>query len=136
MAYQPQEILLRSSAPVTIDEDKCIADKGCTVCVDVCPLDLLAIDYRKGKAKVRSYGRIEHALTERQSVQKQGKNLRVIYAQDANSGIKLLAEQAWFATDKQGKLHAFLQPAAARQFAEQQQGKVVDYAGAEALVAH
>ena len=40
----------RSSAPVTIDEAKCIADKGCTVCVDVCPLDLLAIDLTKGKA--------------------------------------------------------------------------------------
>jgi len=44
MAYQPQEIFFRSSAPVTIDEDKCIADKGCTVCVEVCPMDLLAIN--------------------------------------------------------------------------------------------
>ncbi|BDB28226.1 MULTISPECIES: 4Fe-4S dicluster domain-containing protein [Cupriavidus] len=50
MAYTPHEIAQRSSAPVTIDEDKCIADKGCTVCVDVCPMDLLAIDVSKGKA--------------------------------------------------------------------------------------
>ena len=37
-------------APVIIDEDKCIADKGCTVCVDVCPMDLLAIDPTTQKA--------------------------------------------------------------------------------------
>ena len=30
-----------TSVPVVVDEDKCIADKGCTVCVDVCPLDVL-----------------------------------------------------------------------------------------------
>jgi NAD-dependent dihydropyrimidine dehydrogenase PreA subunit len=39
-----------TSVPVRVDEDKCIADKGCTVCVDVCPLDVLAIDMVKGKA--------------------------------------------------------------------------------------
>ena len=32
-----------TSVPVVIDDDKCIADKGCTVCVDVCPLDVLRI---------------------------------------------------------------------------------------------
>jgi NAD-dependent dihydropyrimidine dehydrogenase PreA subunit len=50
MSFTPREIALRSSAPVTIDHDKCIGDKGCTVCVDVCPLDLLAIDKATGKA--------------------------------------------------------------------------------------
>ncbi|MCI5085828.1 MAG: ferredoxin family protein [Rhodovulum sp.] len=29
--------------PVTVNDDLCIADKGCTVCVDVCPLDVLRI---------------------------------------------------------------------------------------------
>ncbi|MEO0821109.1 MAG: ferredoxin family protein [Pseudomonadota bacterium] len=29
--------------PVVVDDDKCIADKGCTVCVEVCPLDVLRI---------------------------------------------------------------------------------------------
>lgn len=32
-----------TSVPVVIDDDLCIADKGCTVCVDVCPLDVLRI---------------------------------------------------------------------------------------------
>ena len=39
----------RTSVPVVVDEDKCIAHKGCTVCVDVCPLDVLAIDRAEGQ---------------------------------------------------------------------------------------
>ena len=39
-----------TSVPVVVDETKCIAAKGCTVCVDVCPLDVLAIDVAKGTA--------------------------------------------------------------------------------------
>jgi NAD-dependent dihydropyrimidine dehydrogenase PreA subunit len=39
-----------SSVPVVVDEEKCIADKGCTVCVDVCPLDVLRISDQTGKA--------------------------------------------------------------------------------------
>jgi NAD-dependent dihydropyrimidine dehydrogenase PreA subunit len=50
MAQQPQDIFLRSNAPVTVDEDKCIAHKGCTVCVDVCPMDLLSINPHTHKA--------------------------------------------------------------------------------------
>ena len=42
--------MTRTEVPVKVDEDKCIAHKGCTVCVDVCPLDVLAIDLTKGKA--------------------------------------------------------------------------------------
>jgi len=37
-----------TQVPVRVDDDKCIAHKGCTVCVDVCPLDVLAIDIVKG----------------------------------------------------------------------------------------
>ncbi|SET13377.1 4Fe-4S dicluster domain-containing protein [Nitrosospira multiformis] len=42
-----------ASLPVRINEDLCIADKGCSVCVDVCPLDVLAIDLTKGKAYMK-----------------------------------------------------------------------------------
>jgi NAD-dependent dihydropyrimidine dehydrogenase PreA subunit len=45
--------LNRVTVPVIVNEEKCIADKGCTVCVDVCPLDLLAIDLLKGKAYMK-----------------------------------------------------------------------------------
>jgi NAD-dependent dihydropyrimidine dehydrogenase PreA subunit len=51
MSHQAYPIaMIASTVPVTIDEEKCIAHKGCTVCVDVCPLDVLAIDLVKGKA--------------------------------------------------------------------------------------
>jgi NAD-dependent dihydropyrimidine dehydrogenase PreA subunit len=44
----------RTSVPVTVDDEKCIADKGCTVCVDVCPLDVLAIQPgENGKAYMK-----------------------------------------------------------------------------------
>jgi len=47
LAYTP------SSLPVIIDADKCIADKGCTICVEVCPLDILEIDAASGKAAIK-----------------------------------------------------------------------------------
>jgi len=50
MSFLPHDIAQRSSAPVLIDADKCIAHKGCTVCVDVCPMDLLAINTTTQKA--------------------------------------------------------------------------------------
>ncbi|HSC75429.1 MAG TPA: ferredoxin family protein [Pseudomonadales bacterium] len=42
-----------SQAPVIIDPDKCIADKGCYTCVDVCPLDVLLINEITQKAEMR-----------------------------------------------------------------------------------
>src|SRR5204863_9487840 len=42
-----------TQVPVVVDEEKCIAQKGCTVCVDVCPLDVLAIDLVKNKAYMK-----------------------------------------------------------------------------------
>jgi NAD-dependent dihydropyrimidine dehydrogenase PreA subunit len=38
----------RADVPVTIDESQCIA--GCRLCVDICPLDSLAINPETGKA--------------------------------------------------------------------------------------
>jgi len=42
-----------SQLPVVVDTDKCIADKGCTVCIDVCPLDVLRINPDTGKAHMK-----------------------------------------------------------------------------------
>ena len=50
MAFQPRSIAQFSEAAVTVDLDKCIAHKGCTVCIDVCPMDILEIDPQTGKA--------------------------------------------------------------------------------------
>ena len=42
-----------TSVPVSVDPQKCIAHKGCRVCVDVCPLDVLAIIEEKGVAYMK-----------------------------------------------------------------------------------
>ncbi|AOU99365.1 4Fe-4S ferredoxin [Acidihalobacter yilgarnensis] len=42
-----------TSVPVIVDNEKCIADKGCTVCVDVCPLDVLVVDSITQKAYMK-----------------------------------------------------------------------------------
>jgi NAD-dependent dihydropyrimidine dehydrogenase PreA subunit len=39
-----------STVPVVVDDEKCIAEKGCRVCIDVCPLDVLRISDATGKA--------------------------------------------------------------------------------------
>lgn len=39
-----------TAVPVEIDAEKCIADKGCRVCIDVCPLDVLRLNELTGKA--------------------------------------------------------------------------------------
>jgi NAD-dependent dihydropyrimidine dehydrogenase PreA subunit len=42
-----------TSVPVTVDPERCIAHKGCRVCIDVCPLDVLAIDPETGHAHMK-----------------------------------------------------------------------------------
>ncbi len=42
-----------TSAPVVVDESNCIAEKGCKTCVEVCPLDILAIHPERGKAYMK-----------------------------------------------------------------------------------
>ena len=38
----------RADVPVTVDASLCV--QGCTLCVDICPLDSLAINPESGKA--------------------------------------------------------------------------------------
>ena len=45
-----------TSVPVLVDEAKCIADRGCTVCVDVCPPEVLRISELTGKAYMKCDG--------------------------------------------------------------------------------
>lgn len=42
-----------TSVPVVVNAEACIAHKGCTVCVDVCPLDVLAVDMAEGTAYMK-----------------------------------------------------------------------------------
>ena len=89
----------------------------------------------KGEPKVRDYASAEAAFTALDSLNKQGKAVRAVYAQAEDSGIKLLASQAWFASNKQGQLSAFLLKGQAQQFAQAEGGNVFNFidAGAQAV---
>ena len=52
-----------TTVPVIVDEDKCIADKGCTVCVDVCPLDVLRISDLTASSSIRRCSDPTNAVT-------------------------------------------------------------------------
>jgi len=81
----------------------------------------------KGEPKVRHYASPESAFIALESLKKEGKTVRAIYAQAEDSGIKLLANQAWFASDAKGRLNAFLLKGQAQGFAAAQGGKVLDF---------
>lgn len=84
----------------------------------------------KGEAKVRSYASPEGAFADLKKLEAAGKEIRVVYAQDYGSGIKLLAKLSWFASDDKGHLYAFLEKNAAESWAKQNKGKLFDYAQA------
>jgi len=86
----------------------------------------------RGEAKVRQYASAESAFSALASLKQEGKNIRAVYAQASDSGIKLLADQAWFASDAQGRLSAFLLKGEAQQFATAKGGKVFDFTDATA----
>lgn len=89
----------------------------------------------KGEPKVRHYASAESAFTALQALNKDGKPIRAVYAQAEDSGIKLLASQAWFASDSKGRLSAFLLKGQAQQFAQAQGGKVLNFQDASTQVA-
>ncbi|WP_419224917.1 ABC transporter substrate-binding protein [Pseudomonas syringae] len=84
----------------------------------------------RGEGKVRQYASAEEAFTALAALKQEGKNVRAVYAQASDSGIKLLAEQAWFASDAKGRLSAFLLKGQAQQYASAQGGKVFDFTDA------
>ncbi|MCV4171191.1 nitrous oxide reductase accessory protein NosL, partial [Pseudomonas aeruginosa] len=84
----------------------------------------------KGEARVRHYASPESALADLAELKAQGKAIRAIYAQDRDSGIKLLANQAWFVRDGEGRLNAFLLREQAQDYARRHGGEVRDFAAA------
>ncbi|KAF0813845.1 Taurine-binding periplasmic protein [Andreprevotia sp. IGB-42] len=91
-------------------------------------LKRLAQVWIEGEPQIRNYATPEAAFADARKIEASGKKIRVIYAQDRNSGIKLLAHQAWFAQDAKGQLAAFLLKEAATAWAKSNNAKVVDYA--------
>ncbi|MNN07810.1 hypothetical protein D3C81_1206450 [compost metagenome] len=86
----------------------------------------------RGEPKVRQYASAQAAFAALASLKQEGRSIRAVYAQASDSGIKLLADQAWFATDGKGQLSAFLLKGQAQQFATAQGGKVLDFTDATA----
>lgn len=84
----------------------------------------------EGEPKVRSYASPEAAFADLKKLEATGKEVRVAYAQDYNSGIKLLAKLAWFASDEKGRLYAFLEKSSAATWAADNKGRYFDYAQA------
>ncbi|WP_460372356.1 ABC transporter substrate-binding protein [Pseudomonas sp. Tul1A2] len=84
----------------------------------------------RGESKVRQYASAEEAFAALAALKQEGKTIRAVYAQASDSGIKLLAEQAWFASDAKGRLSAFLLKGQAQQYASAQGGKVFDFSDA------
>ncbi len=89
----------------------------------------LAQIWVRDEPKVRHYASPEAALTALAELEKEGKDIRAIYAQAADSGIKLLAHQAWFVRNGKGELSAFLLKEQAEKFASARGGDVFDFVG-------
>lgn len=81
---------------------------------------------------VRHYTTPESALKALAGFEKAGKGVRAVYAQDRNSGIKLLANLAWFVKGPNGEIDAFLLKGDAEHFAQAKGGAVVDFQTAKA----
>jgi len=89
----------------------------------------------EGEPLVRHYASPENAFADARKLEQAGRKIRVVYAHDSNLGIKLLANQAWFASDAKGELHAFLLKGAAETWAQANKAKVLDYAAARGQAA-
>ncbi|SFV26141.1 ABC transporter substrate-binding protein [Hyphomicrobium facile] len=88
----------------------------------------------KDEPLVRHYAHAENALKALKTLETEGKAIRVLYAQDRNTGIKLLGAQAWFVRSDAGEVSAFLLKEQAEAWAKANGGKVLDYAGVRAAV--
>jgi NitT/TauT family transport system substrate-binding protein len=80
-----------------------------------------------GEPLVRHYATAEGAFAALRQLEQQGKKVRVVYAHDRDSGLKLFASDAWFVTAK-NETSAFLSKESAEAWARQRGGTVLDYA--------
>jgi len=88
-----------------------------------------------GEPLVRHYASPESALTDLAKLEKSGKKIRTVYAQDRESGIKLFANDAWFVISGKKEINAFLLKESAEAWARKNNGKVLDFNGAKAAIA-
>ncbi|MBA1200350.1 ABC transporter substrate-binding protein [Pseudomonas capeferrum] len=87
----------------------------------------LAQIWVRGEDKVRHYASPEEALKALARLETEGKDIRAIYAQATDSGIKLLANQAWFVRNGKGELRPFLLKGQAQTYAKTHGGEALDF---------
>jgi NitT/TauT family transport system substrate-binding protein len=108
--------------------------KDATTGLPITDFSRVAQIWVKGEPLVRHYGSPEAALRALALLEKESKSARAVYAQDRETGIKLLAPLAWFVRTANGELSAFLLKSSAKKWSEGHGGQVVDYAGAREAV--
>ena len=123
-AGRDYDVDLKNYAPLPLKA------KDAATGADITDFKRVAQIWVKGEPTVRHYSSPESALKALAGLEREGKEIRVVYAQDRDSGIKLFAEQAWFSRDASGELSAFLSKRAAEAWAKANGGRVVDFDGA------
>ena len=88
-----------------------------------------------GEPLVRNYATPEAAFNDLVKLEKSGKKIRTVYAQDRETGIKLFASDAWFVSSGKNEINAFLLKESAEAWAKKNNGKVLDFNGAKAAIA-
>ncbi|GHT89646.1 hypothetical protein AGMMS49545_00440 [Betaproteobacteria bacterium] len=82
----------------------------------------------EGEAKIRHYVSPESALFAVREAEKAGRKIRVVFVHDEETGLKLLANLAWFVRNPDGRIHAYLEKAAATKAAQKENGAVLNFA--------
>jgi len=80
-----------------------------------------------GEARVRHYATAESAFAGLNALKKAGKQIRIVYVQDNNSGIKLPAADAWYVQNQKDGVSAFLLKDQAEDWANKHGGSVLDF---------
>ncbi|MER8670846.1 ABC transporter substrate-binding protein [Mesorhizobium sp. M0644] len=88
----------------------------------------------QGEPLVRHYASPQNAFKALKTIEGEGKSVRVFYAQDRESGIKLLGNQAWFVRADGGEVSAFLLKGNAEKWASDHGGKVLDFAATKTSI--
>ncbi|HXW28720.1 MAG TPA: ABC transporter substrate-binding protein [Xanthobacteraceae bacterium] len=107
-----------------------LAAKDAATGVEITDFSRVAEIWVKDEPQVRHYSSPESAFKALAALQKEGKAIRVVYAQDRESGIKLFANEAWFLRSPTGELSAFLLKEGAERWSKAHGGTVLDFAGA------
>lgn len=118
---QDYEAALKNYAPLPLQANDAVTQKPIT------DFSRLAQIWVKDEPKVRHYASPEAAFKALVELENEGKAIRAVFAQARDSGLKLLANQAWFVQDDKGQLSAFLLKDQAQAFAQQHGGQVRDF---------